>query len=363
LQNNNKKICIVTSSLGKGGAEQSTALLSKMLVQIGYQVHLVTILNIIDYDYSGELLNLGRLKDQKDGFFARISRLSVFKKYLKQHQFDFIIDNRTRNSWFRETVISKIIYRPYKVIYVLRSYNLDYYFPKNKILAKLLYKNASAIVSVSEEIKQLVEKTYGFKNVSTIYNPIENNPLCLDEIVTLNYNYILAYGRLDEDVKNYTLLFEAYKISSLSKENIKLVLLGSGKDLSLLKQKVDELKLEKSIYFIPFNNKPLEIVVKAKFVCLTSRFEGFPRVLIESLSVGTPVISVNCKSGPSEIITNKDNGLLVENYDVNELADAMNSFIFDKRLYQHCKANAKQSVAKFSVEEISKDWKKLIESK
>lgn len=363
MQNNNKKICIVTSSLGKGGAEQSTALLSKMLEQLGYQIYMVSVLNNIEYDYAGELLNLGALKDEEDGFFARLKRLQVFKKFLKKHQFDYVIDNRTRNSWFRETVISRIIYNPYKTIYVLRSFNLDYYFPKNINVSKWLYKDAAAIVCVSKEIENLVKKTYGFKNVTTIYNPIASDLLREAENHFVNYKYILAYGRLDEAVKNYSLLLEAYKISSLPKESVKLVILGSGKDLDLLKSKVSSLNIEDNVVFIPFNKKPLEIVAKADFVCLTSRFEGFPRVLIESLSVGVPVISVNCKSGPNEIVKNKENGLLVENYDKNVLAEAMNSFIFDKTLYQHCKANTKQSVAKFSIEKISKDWKKLIENK
>jgi glycosyltransferase involved in cell wall biosynthesis len=209
----------------------------------------------------------------------------------------------------------------------------------------------------------LVKKTYGFKNITTIYNPIASNLLMEAENHSVNYKYILAYGRLDEAVKNYSLLLEAYKISSLVKENIKLVILGSGKDLDLLKTKVSNLDLENNVLFIPFNKRPLEIVAKAEFVCLTSRFEGFPRVLIESLSVGVPVISVNCKSGPNEIIKNEHNGLLVENYNANALAEAMNSFIFDKILYQHCKVNTKQSVEKFSIENISKDWRKLIESK
>ncbi|RCU56491.1 glycosyltransferase family 4 protein [Oceanihabitans sediminis] len=332
-----------------------------MLFQLGYQVHIVSVLNIIEYEYAGELLNLGELKEKKDGFFARWNRLQVFKNYLKKHQFHCIIDNRTRNSWLRETIIAKWLYAAYKTIYVIRSYNLEYYFPKRDNLSKYQYQNAAAIVSVSKEIQSLVEKKYGFNNVTTIYNPIERYSIEESETPTINYKYILAYGRLDDAVKNYSLLLDAYSKSSLAKEKMKLIILGSGDDLELLKRKVASLQLLEDVMFLPFVKNPLPIVSKAKFVCLTSRFEGFPRVLIESLSVGVPVVSVNCKSGPEEIISNKQNGLLVENFDEKALAEAMDSFIFDKELYEKCKGKAKQSVERFSIEAISKDWKNLIE--
>ena len=55
-----KKICIVVTSLGKGGAERSSALLTRMLHDNGFEVHLVSLVNSIDYEFSGKLLNLGK---------------------------------------------------------------------------------------------------------------------------------------------------------------------------------------------------------------------------------------------------------------------------------------------------------------
>ena len=69
-----KKICIVTSSLGKGGAEKSSAVLSILLDNLGYEVHIISVLNLIDYDYKGTLLNLGALKSKDDSFFSKLNR-------------------------------------------------------------------------------------------------------------------------------------------------------------------------------------------------------------------------------------------------------------------------------------------------
>ena len=130
----------------------------------------------------------------------------------------------------------------------------------------------------------------------------------------------------------------------------------------MLKRKVKELEIFEYVEFKPFDEKPYQIIKQAHFVCLTSRFEGFPRVLIESLSVGTPVISVDCKSGPNEIVQSGYNGLLVENNNSKELSEAMNSFIFDKALYNRCKSNTIKSVEKYNFDVIAKEWQKLLNS-
>jgi len=95
---------------------------------------------------------------------------------------------------------------------------------------------------------------------------------------------------------------------------------------------------------------------------LTSHFEGFPMSLVESLAVGTPVISVDCETGPREIVQNKVNGLLVENYNKTALAAAMNLMIDDEDLYQKCKNNAKKSVEHLSLTNIAQQWQNLLKA-
>ena len=352
------------SSLGKGGAQKSAALLSIMLDNLGYNVHIVSVLNTIEYKYAGALLNLGELKDKNNSALGRINRFKVFKKYLKSEEFDLIIDSRSRPTSLKELQISKFIYRKFKVIYMVHSYNLNTYFSKSKRISKYIYKNAFKLVAVSNDIKNEIEKQYQLTNIETIYNAVNidlNEKLSVEKIA-INYQYVLFFGRLIDEVKNISLLIDAYKESKLSSENIKLLLLGNGKDELKLKAKVKSENFDGLIEFLPFTNNPFPYIKQAKFTLLTSKYEGFPMVIPESLSVNTPVISVDCKSGPLEIIENEVNGLLVENFNVQALSNAMNSFIFDKTLYNTCKQNAKKSVQKFSLQNIAKKWEELIES-
>lgn len=355
------KIAIVTSSLGRGGAQKSSANLSILLSNLGYEIHLISVLNFIDYEYQGQLLNLGKLKDQNDSIFGKIKRFRLFYNYLKSENFDYIIDSRARPTFFKQLIVNTFLYHNHKVIYIIHNYFLKRYLPSSTILAKLLYGKANKLVCVSKEIENLVVQSYGFKNVTTIYNAVVNHSNKTLEISSkLPQKFILYFGRIDDEVKNISLLIDGYNQSKLAMNNTKLVILGDGPDTTYLKQKTVDLQLQHQIVFLPYCTDPSSIVKRALFSVLSSRYEGFPMVLIESLLCGTPVVSVDCKSGPKEVIQNEINGLLVENHNPKALAMAFDRLLEDEHLYRHCKQNAKKSVENFSADIISKNWLNLL---
>lgn len=355
-----KKVCLVAISLARGGAERSTALLSQLLEQRGFDVHLVVLNDKVDYEFSGKLFNLGKLKIQKDKLPHRFLRFQKLRQYFLREKFDWIIDNRTRPVAMKEWYYLNYIYRRFRVVYVVRSGNLAEYLPKHSRVSKQIIKRAERIVGVSKHIASEINTTYNTDKAVTIYNPVESLPTL--EKTAKTEPYILFVGRLVEAVKNFSLLFEAYQKSELPHKNIRLKVVGSGPDLEQLRAKVLDLGLSEKVAFIPFTSQIYPFYQQALFTVLSSRYEGFPRVLIESLSVGTPVVSVDCISGPGEIIKNEQNGLLVPNYDANALATAMNRLVEDKKLYEICKSNSQSSVAHLSVTAIADQWEKLLAS-
>lgn len=356
------KVCIVASSLGKGGAQKSSAVLSILLDSLGYEVHVVSVLDTIDYDYKGTLLNLGVLKNEDDSVFGKLKRFIVFFNYLKTQKFNFIIDSRSRPTILKQFLINKLLYVNQKVIFIVHSFFLKNYIPENKFIARYLYNKTFKFVTVSKAIKSNLVSKYQFNNVRVIYNAVDQSKNSIADLSVPTENYILFFGRIEDSVKNLTLLIESYKRSILIDKNIKLVILGDGGDKVKLEQKVQAMGLTAYILFLQYTTNPYPIVSKAMFTVLTSKYEGFPTMIVESLAQGTPVISVDCQSGPSEIITDTQNGLLVPNNNPDLLSQAMNRFVTDNDLYKLCKHNAKKSIEKFHMENISKDWKQLMES-
>jgi glycosyltransferase involved in cell wall biosynthesis len=362
LQNTHKKVCIVTISLGKGGAERSSAVLSHMLDALGYDVHIAVLSNEIDYPFSGTLFNLGLLKNKRDTIIKRIARFWKLRVYLKHQNFDFIIDHRIRNNYHRELFYANYMYRGFRSIYVIHSSNPALFMAQKYKKMAALYARNFATVAVSEYIKIKAVKEYGISNTVCIPNTVmtgtTNSAFIPEEVI--GKKYILSYGRLDDEVKDLTFLIHSFTISEVWKDDVYLIIMGEGKDKEQLQALTRSLPSCDFIQFLPFTKDPFSYVRNAHLVTLTSRFEGFPMVLVESLSVGTPVVSLDIISGPSEIIKHKKNGLIVLKRSLPLFAEAIKSMCFDKELHRSCKEHAKVSVEKYSMEEISKQWHKLL---
>lgn len=365
MPNSSKKVCLVSISLAKGGAERSVALLTKMLTRNGHEVHLVVLNDEVDYDFSGTLFNLGKFKTSSDSLFKRLLRFRKLRKYLLKEKFDFIIDHRPKNDLRREQFYHKYIYKGIRKIYVVHTSHQSQWFKNHPNGLSELFQRNYATVAVSGYIEKEILQSNGITNTQTIYNTYdpkwqESNERLPENLE--NKQYILSYGRIDDQVKDYSFLIDAFALSNLWKENILLVIMGEGKDKPALQQKVSQMECKNQVLFLPFNNSPFSIIANSRFVSLTSRYEGFPMVLIESLSLGTPVVSLDILSGPSEVIVHQKNGLLVKEREVKNFASAMKSMFENEQLYQICKSNARESVQDFSMEQIAEQWHNLIDT-
>lgn len=356
---NKKKVAIVSISLGKGGAERFAGLLTFMLESSGFEVHSIIVNDDIDYKYTGALFNLEKESAGSFSVFRKLKKGKLLRNYLNQNNIDIIIDSRTRNILLRE-LITKFIYRNSKIYYIVHSYNFKEYFPSSKFWSKILYKNVQALICVSKAIEEKVNKLYELKNTITIYNPFSIAEEELKKEVLENKNVILYFGRFEEKVKNFTLMLEAFSQSKIYEKGYQLHLMGTGDDLDFIQKKIKTLNLNDYVKILAFKENPFEEVREAKFTILTSYYEGFPLSIIESLALGTPVVAVDCNSGPREIIQNEFNGLLVENHKPKALAEAMNRFADDSELYNFCKKNAVESVKHLSLKHVSNQWKNLL---
>lgn len=361
----NLKICLIVNSLSKGGAEKTSAVLSNLFYSQGFEVHNIIFIDDVEYAYSGSLLNLGKLKNSGNTFFNKLKRLKTLNDYIRKNQFDFIIDNRYLEHQFQEYFFSKFIFTQAAYIKVVHSYKLTTYFPKNRLLAKNIYKKAH-IVGVSKGISDNIKQQFGFSDITTIYNPIEIDKIKekSSKCIPFEFEYVIGLGRMAKDnVKQQDVMIKAYSKSVLPQKNIRLVLVGDGVKRKEMEKLTEELSLTDKIVFTGFQTNPFIYLKNANYTLLTSKHEGFPNVITESMACETPVVSYDCKSGPNEVIINKQNGLLVKDQDFEELVKAMNLMAEDQELYGLCKSNTLKTALRFSPEIIREQWLDLMNIK
>ena len=361
LPNKKIKIALIGYRLSHGGAEKVMALLSQFFEKKGIEIHNIIVLDEVSYSYSGKLVNLGKMKNGTNGLFNKWNRLVFLKKYLDENNFDFIIDFRFRIKPIQELIIAKWLYKT-KSIFMVHSYLIDHYMPNWSFLTRFMYGDCYKLVSITNESKALIERKHQLKNVVRIYNPIDIDAIVEKsmELNELPYDYIIGVGQMETNIKQFDKLIEAYSKSILPKSNIHLVLLGEGERKMTLQKLAKQRNIDDKVHFLGYQNNPFKYLKKAEFFVLSSLNEGLPNVILESLACGTPVVAFDCLSGPSEMIQHQENGLLVENQNIEKLTEAMNLFVEDRNLYRYCKQNAPQSVQSFSVLAIGQQWLNLM---
>jgi glycosyltransferase involved in cell wall biosynthesis len=206
--------------------------------------------------------------------------------------------------------------------------------PKERVIRWLLgrlHQWADGIVAVSEGVADDAARRTGIPRdrVDVIYNPVITPALKEAALAPAPHPWfedvtcpiVLGVGRLAVQ-KDFPALVEAFAIVRRD-HRARLVILGEGPERSTIEAHIRRHHLEDSVALPGFIDNPYACMARAAVLALSSRWEGLPTVLIESLAVGTPVVSTDCPSGPREILRNGVLGRLVPPGDVPALAGAI----------------------------------------
>ena len=165
----------------------------------------------------------------------------------------------------------------------------------------------------------------------------------------------MCIGRL-EKIKGFHHAIKAFAGIVNKYPYLRLKIVGKGSEEQKLKEIAASYSVDDKIDFEGFKKEIIPYYLHARVTILPSLYEGYPNVLIESISMNTPVIAFDCPSGPNEIIIDGRNGYLVKNQDVDDLRKKMLNFPYDKFVYK----DLVNSIKKNHIQKVFKRYEKLI---
>jgi glycosyltransferase involved in cell wall biosynthesis len=274
--------------------------------------------------------------------------ISLLAKMLCKIECKVIVAERTTLSFTNEG----------RIVGWIRRWTIRYFYPVSHYY----------IAQTKQMRQELIEKAHlQSEKIKIIHNPIdihEIKKMSKKQIDMAGFNpelsLILSVGRLTIE-KGYNNLIRAF--SHVNKKNdAYLMILGEGEERHRLERLVKKLGVKENVFLPGFEKNPYKYLAHSTMFVLPSLYEGFPNALLESLSLGVPSIATRCQNGPSEIITDGVDGILVPPTDESALVDALKQLLVDKNLRNRLGEAGKKRAMDFRVEKIIKQYEEVIEA-
>lgn len=251
--------------------------------------------------------------------------------------------------------------------------NLNKYEKRKKFLRENLNK-CDKVVCICEDMKNGVIKEIPElkEKLEVIYNPFDIEKIEIkssdyseikdNEKNLLEDNYIIMVSRLDNVQKDFDTIIKAFKIVKQKRKDIKLYLLGDGPDKEKIENMIKNEDLQEYIKLLGVKRNPYPWIKNSKLLVHSSRYEGLPTVLIETLILNKIVISSNCPTGPREILDNGKYGSLVEVGDCNSMAQEILELLQENSIKKEkYLSNIDESVERFDKKNIIKQIERILE--
>jgi glycosyltransferase involved in cell wall biosynthesis len=207
-------------------------------------------------------------------------------------------------------------------------------FSKEWVVRKVLrlaYYRASAIVAVSKGVEDDLRTIIRVspKKLRVIYNPIDIADIRRRAVASVSHPWldmasppvILGVGRLTAQ-KDFATLITAFSYVR-ARQVARLVIFGEGEKRAELESLARELEVEDDVWMPGFTDNPFRWMRRAAVFVLSSRYEGFPNVLIQAMACGASIVSTDCHSGPAEILSCGYPARLVPVGDVLAMSEAI----------------------------------------
>lgn len=356
------RILFVLSSLGGGGAERVASVLLNTWAEQGEDVGLLT---------------LSTRRSDHYRLHEKVSRTQLDLIYPSSNILHAVVANCRR---VRKLRLEIRAYRPDVVVVFIETINVlvlaaligtgipvvvsERVDPRHyrvgslrRIGRRLMYPLAGALVVQTPSVANWARRVVLRKRVHIIPNPIAGLPDADRE--TMREKTIVAVGRLAPQ-KGFDVLLQAFAMSGARSKGWRLTILGEGDARRELEELIVDLGIYGDVDLPGIVEEPWHWLQRAGIFVLSSRFEGFPNVLLEAMGMGCAVVSTDCPSGPADIISHEHDGLLVPVADLSGLARAIDCLADDAPLRRRLGERAIAVRGKYQATIIAQQWLDLL---
>lgn len=367
-----RRLTITVPSLSLGGAEGVAAMMANYWADEGDVVTLITLdsreTDTFSLSEAVQRQALGMMRDSGSLLHAVLNnrqRVRRLREAISESQPDVVISLTDRMNVLTLLAARKSNWP------VLISERSD---PRHHLmgrvwsfLRKRTYPRAAALVVQTQGVAEYFRKWLPSIRIKVIPNAVPaprspNISVVTEETILARppSHVVLGMGRLSHE-KGFDLLIDAFSKLAASFPNWKLRILGEGPLRELLQATINQRGLQDRIELAGWVSDPELALDQGDLFVLSSRYEGFPNALLQSMSRGLPCISSDCESGPADIAQEGLQFLRVPVEHVGLLSEVMGLFMQDESLRKEFAINNLQVTEKFSLARYFQSWDQLIE--
>jgi glycosyltransferase involved in cell wall biosynthesis len=350
-------VAILLPGLGAGGSEHVVNLVANHWAHLGFEVTIVT-LETPDtkpyYDFAPgiSILRVGvppKRASRLTAAWLVFQRIRRIRRTIRLIKPDFVLSFLTRTN-----VVALISTLGTGIPVIVSERNNPEAQPFGigwKWLQTMLYPRAFGLVAMTAgAMAHFPEKMR--RRSWIIPNAVD---LPADWACKRGEGIVTAVGRLTHQ-KGFDILLDAFAKIEGAFPGWRLVIWGEGEDREKLEKQRRMLGLEDRVEMPGVTAKPGQWIETADVFVLSSRYEGWGIVLLEAMAAGLPVVSFNCKWGPSAMITDGEDGLLVAPEDAEALAASLARILADVGLRTQLSSRAAETAKRYARDRILEQW-------
>ena len=368
---------IYTALLTKGGADRVLTEKTNWLAEHGYEVGIITDTQmgrppVFPLSSKIKLINLDIdfAKEYGHNFLVRtILYYKLMREYkyamkevLQKNKPDIVITTMGRDMDFLTDIYHDgiIIGEAHTTKHFLRNFHLleQKGFPFRQIAwywRRKMDKNVRKLNGIVLLTKEDAESWKGTNQTFVIPNSLPFEPSNSSE---LENKQAIAVGRYN-NAKGYEYLVEAWKTVHQKHPDWTINIYGSGEQKEMVKTLIKNNDLQESMVMHEPTDDIMDCYLDSSICVVSSRYEGFSMVILESMVCGVPVVSFDCPHGPRNIIKNGEDGILVDYLNTQALAENICKLIENPKLRKTMGEKARSNIKRFTKENVMRQWTDL----